>query len=130
MALEAVNPPGLARPSGYSHGLRGRGELLFVAGQVGWDAQECMVSDDFVAQFAQALDNVLAVVRAAGGAPESVGRLTVYVTDKDEYLRRRRELGPAWRERFGRHYPAMALVEVKGLLEPRAQLEIEATALL
>lgn len=130
MALEAVNPPGLARPSGYSHGLRGRGELLFVAGQVGWDAQERMVSDDFVAQFAQALDNVLAVVRAAGGAPESVGRLTVYVTDKDEYLRRRRELGLAWRERFGRHYPAMALVEVKGLLEPRAQLEIEATALL
>ena len=130
MALEAVNPPGLARPSGYSHGLRGRGELLFVAGQVGWDAQECMVSDDFVAQFAQALDNVLAVVRAAGGVPESVGRLTVYVTDKDEYLRRRRELGLAWRERFGRHYPAMALVEVKGLLEPRAQLEIEATALL
>lgn len=130
MALEAVNPPGLARPSGYSHGLRGRGELLFVAGQVGWDAQERMVSDDFVAQFAQALDNVLAVVRAAGGVPESVGRLTVYVTDKDEYLRRRRELGLAWRERFGRHYPAMALVEVKGLLEPRAQLEIEATALL
>lgn len=130
MALEAVNPPGLARPSGYSHGLRGRGELLFVAGQVGWDAQERMVSDDFVAQFAQALDNVLAVVRAAGGVPESVGRLTVYVTDKDEYLRRRRELGPAWRERFGRHYPAMALVEVKGLLEPGAQLEIEATALL
>ena len=130
MALEAVNPPGLARPSGYSHGLRGRGELLFVAGQVGWDAQERLVSDDFVAQFAQALDNVLAVVRAAGGVPESVGRLTVYVTDKDEYLRRRRELGLAWRERFGRHYPAMALVEVKGLLEPRAQLEIEATALL
>ena len=130
MALTVVDPPELARPSGYSHGLRGRGELLFVAGQVGWDAQERLVSDDFVAQFAQALDNVLAVVRAAGGVPESVGRLTVYVTDKDEYLRRRRELGPAWRERFGRHYPAMALVEVKGLLEPGAQLEIEATALL
>ncbi len=130
MAFEVVNPPELARPVGYSHGLRGRGELLFVAGQVAWDAQERVVSDDFVVQFAQALDNVLAVVRAAGGGPESVGRLTVYVTDKDEYARRRRELGQAWRERFGRHYPAMALVEVKGLLEPRAQLEIEATALL
>ena len=130
MALEIVNPPQLAKPRGYSHGFKGRDELLFVAGQIGWDAEARLVSDDFVAQFAQALDNVLAVVRAAGGVPESVGRLTVYVTDKDEYLRRRRELGLAWRERFGRHYPAMALVEVKGLLEPRAQLEIEATALL
>lgn len=130
MALEAVNPPELARPVGYSHGLRGRGELLFVAGQVGWDAREQVVSDDFVAQFAQALDNVLAVVRAAGGRPDGVARLTVYVTDKDEYLRRRRELGQAWQQRFGRHYPAMALVEVRALLEPRALLEIEATALL
>jgi enamine deaminase RidA (YjgF/YER057c/UK114 family) len=130
MALEVVNPPELARPSGYSHGLRGQGQLLFVAGQVGWDGQERMVSDDFVAQFAQALDNVLAVVRAAGGGPDSVARLTVYVTDKDEYLRRRRELGQAWQPRFGRHYPAMALVEVRALLEPRALLEIEATALL
>ena len=130
MALEVVNPPELARPVGYSHGLRGQGQLLFVAGQVGWDARERMVSDDFVAQFAQALDNVLAVVRAAGGGPGSVARLTVYVTDKDEYLRRRRDLGQAWQARFGRHYPAMALVEVRGLLEPRAQVEIEATALL
>lgn len=130
MTLEIVNPPQLAKPRGYSHGVKGRGELLFVAGQIGWDAEARLVSDDFVAQFAQALDNVLAVVRSAGGAPESVARLTVYVADKAEYIAAARALGAAWRERMGRHYPAMALVEVKSLLEPGARVEIEATAIL
>jgi enamine deaminase RidA (YjgF/YER057c/UK114 family) len=130
MAPELVNPPQLARPRGYSHGVKGQGEILFVAGQIGWDAAARIVSDDFVAQFAQALDNVLAVVRAAGGAPESVARLTVYVVDKAEYLAGAKALGAAWRQRMGRHYPAMALVEVKSLLEPGARVEIEATALL
>lgn len=130
MTLEIVNPPQLAKPRGYSHGVKGRGELLFVAGQIGWDAEARLVSDDFVAQFAQALDNVLAVVRSAGGAPESVARLTVYVADKAEYVAAARALGAAWRERMGRHYPAMALVEVKSLLEPGARVEIEATAIL
>lgn len=130
MTLEIVNPPQLAKPRGYSHGVKGRGELLFVAGQIGWDAQARLVSDDFVAQFAQALDNVLAVVRSAGGAPESVARLTIYVADKAEYVAAARALGAAWRERMGRHYPAMALVEVKSLLEPGARVEIEATAIL
>ncbi len=130
MALEIVNPPQLAKPRGYSHGVKGRGELLFVAGQIGWDAEARLVSDDFVAQFAQALDNVLAVVRSAGGAPESVARLTIYVADKAEYVAAARALGAAWRERMGRHYPAMALVEVKSLLEPGARVEIEATAIL
>lgn len=130
MALEVVAPPGLAQPRGYSHGLKGRGELLFVAGQIGWDAQARLVSADFVAQFAQALDNVLAVVRAAGGRPESVARLTIYVTDKREYLARARDVGAAYRERMGRHYPAMALLEVRSLLEEGARVEIEATALL
>ncbi len=130
MALEIVAPPGLARPRGYSHGLKGRGELLFVAGQIGWDAQERVVSDDFVAQFAQALDNVLAVVRAAGGEPGSVARLTVYVTDKREYRERASDVGAVYRERMGRHYPAMALVEVRSLLEDSAKVEIEATAVL
>lgn len=130
MTLEIVNPPQLAKPRGYSHGVKGRGELLFVAGQIGWDAEARLVSDDFVAQFAQALDNVLAVVRSAGGAPESVARLTIYVADKAEYVAAARALGAAWRERMGRHYPAMALVEVKSLLEPGARVEIEATAIL
>lgn len=130
MPLELVNPPQLARPRGYSHGVRGRGELLFVAGQIGWDGEARIVSDDFVAQFAQALDNVLAVVREAGGEPGSIARLTVYVTDKAEYVAGARALGAAWRERMGRHYPAMALVEVRSLLEPLAKVEIEATAVL
>ncbi len=130
MPLEIVNPPQLARPRGYSHGIRGRGDTLFVAGQIGWTGEGRLVSDDFVAQFAQALDNVLAVVRAAGGAPDCVARLTVYVTDKAEYVASAKALGAAWRERMGRHYPAMALVEVKSLLEPAAKVEIEATAIL
>lgn len=130
MPLEIVNPPQLARPRGYSHGVKGRGEMLFVAGQIGWDAEARIVSSDFVLQFAQALDNVLAVVRAAGGAPEAIARLTVYVTDKAEYVAAASALGAAWRARMGRHYPAMALVEVKSLLEPGAKVEIEATALL
>ena len=130
MPLEVVTPPALAPPRGYSHGLKGGGELLFVAGQIGWDAQQRVVSADFVAQFAQALDNVLAVVRAAGGAPQSIARLTIYVTDKHEYRSRARAVGAAYRERMGRHYPAMTLVEVRALLEDAAKVEIEATALL
>jgi enamine deaminase RidA (YjgF/YER057c/UK114 family) len=129
MPLTPVNPDSLARPRGYNHGLKGEGQILFVAGQVGWNREGRVVSDDFVDQFAQALDNVLDVVWAAGGKPESIARMTVYVTDKAEYLRRRRDLGAAWRKRLGGHYPAMALVEVKALLEDGAQVEIEATAL-
>ncbi len=129
MELHVVNPEGLAKPRGYSHGVKGAGELLFVAGQIGWNRDERLVSDDFVAQFAQALDNVLDVVWAGGGTPASVARMTVYVTDKTEYLRDTRRLGEAWRQRMGAHYPAMALVEVKGLLAPGAKVEIEATAI-
>lgn len=125
-----VNPAALAPPRGFNHGMRGSGELLFVAGQIGWDGTGSMVPGGFVAQFAQALDNVLAVVRQAGGAPEGIARMVVYVTDKREYLARRPEIGAVWRERLGRHFPAMALVEVKGLLEDAAQVEIEAVALL
>jgi enamine deaminase RidA (YjgF/YER057c/UK114 family) len=125
-----VNPPSLAPPRGYSHGMKGSGEVLFVAGQVGWDGEGRMVQGDFVAQFAQALDNVLAVVAAAGGSPESVARLVIYVTDKREYRARRREVGEAYRRRMGKHFPAMALLEVRGLLEDDARVEIEAVALL
>ena len=128
--LEAVNPGSLAKPSGYSHGMLGAGRLLFVAGQIGWDCEGRMVSRDFVEQFGQALDNVLAVVEAAGGSPSSLARLTVYVTDKREYLDRLADVGAAYRGRMGRHFPAMALVEVKSLLQDEAKVEIEATALL
>jgi len=130
MALVEVNPPSLARPRGYSHGIKGRGELLCVAGQVGWDADGSMVSDDFVRQFARALDNVLAVVAAAGGSPQTIARMTVYVTDKREYRQRSKEVGEAWRQRLGKHFPAMALVEVQALLEDDAKVEIEALAIL
>jgi enamine deaminase RidA (YjgF/YER057c/UK114 family) len=127
--LDLINPESLARPRGYSHGVRGHGDLVFVAGQIGWNREGRLVSDDFVDQFAQALENVLEVVWAAGGSPESVARMIVYVVDKQEYVRRAKEVGAAWRRRMGRHYPAMALLEVKSLLDPGALVEIEATAI-
>ena len=113
-----------------SHGLRGRGELLFVAGQIGWTREGRIVSGDLIAQFAQALGNVLDVVTAAGGTPESIARLTLYVTSRVEYRQCRKALGEAYRERMGKHYPAMTLVEVRALLEDDAKVEIEATAVL
>jgi len=128
--LRVVDPPELGRPQGYANGVlvpAGR-RLLFVAGQVGWDAQQRLVGAGFAAQFAQALANVIAVVRAAGGEPSDLARLTVYVVDKAEYAASRRELGERWRELMGRHFPAIALVEVSGLLAPGARVEIEATA--
>jgi enamine deaminase RidA (YjgF/YER057c/UK114 family) len=124
-----VNPPSLCPPRGYSHGMKGRGDIVFVAGQIGWNREGRMVSDDLVVQFGQALDNVLDVVWAAGGAPHSVARLVVYVTDKADYRRRQKPIGEAYRKRMGKHFPAMALVEVKSLLEDDAKVEIEATAL-
>ena len=128
--LTAINPESLAKPRGYSHGMKGTGDILFVAGQIGWDRQGQMVPGDFVAQFAQALDNVLDVVWKAGGGPQSVARLVMYVTDKAEYRRLQKEIGAAYRARMGAHYPAMVLVEVKSLLEDDARVEIEGTAIL
>jgi enamine deaminase RidA (YjgF/YER057c/UK114 family) len=110
--------------------MRGQGEYLFVAGQIGWDQQGRLVGEDFVAQFAKALDNVLVVVREAGGGPSSLVRLAIYLTDRREYQERTRELGIAYRERMGKHYPAMTLLEVKALLEEGAKVELEAVALL
>ncbi len=132
MHLEIVNPESLGAPKGWSHGVlapRG-GRLLFVAGMAGWNVDALGVAPGFVAQFGRALDQVLAVVRAAGGEPTDVARLTVYVTDLAEYRAQLRPLGEAWRERFGRYYPAMALLEVKGLVDRGALVEIEATAVL
>jgi len=129
MKLTVINPESLFPPRGYSNGIRGSGEIVFVAGQVGWGRSGGAVSDDFVLQFGQALENVLDVVFAAGGRADSIARMTVYVTDKQEYLSRAKEVGAAWRQRMGKHFPAMALVEVKSLLDDRAKVEIEATAL-
>ncbi|HEX7956034.1 MAG TPA: RidA family protein [Pyrinomonadaceae bacterium] len=130
--MKSINPKSLGRPRGYSNGqLTEQGSrLLFVAGQVGWGEGQRLVGEDFVEQFDRALRNVLEVVREAGGAPTGVARMVVYVTDKREYLARTAEIGERWRAQMGRHYPAMALVEVKGLLEDGAKVEIEAVAAL
>ena len=128
--LTPVNPESLSKPRGYSHGMKGHGDVLFVAGQIGWDRHGQMVPGDFVAQFAQALDNVIDVAWKAGGGPHSIARLVIYVTDKSEYRRLQKEVGVAYRARMGAHYPAMVLVEVKALLEDNAMVEIEATAIL
>ena len=129
--LQLINPPELGKHSGYSQGVRTEaGPLLFISGQVAWDEQSRIVSADFAAQFAKALANVLTVVRAAGGKPESLVRLTLYVLDRREYIASAKQIGEAYRQQMGRHYPAMTLVEVKGLLEDGAKLELEATVAL
>ena len=126
--MRILQPPGWPRPRGYANGIAAEGRLVFVAGQIGWDATETMVSDDLVDQLRQTLKNTLAVLREAGAGPQNVARMTWYVTDRREYLARARELGEAYRALMGRHYPAMAVVEVKGLIEARAKIEIETTA--
>lgn len=128
--MTIINPPELAAPRGYSNGIVMAGRVLFVAGQVGWRSDGSMVSDRFVDQFDQALANVLAVVGAAGGTPESVGRMTIFVVDKLAYEAAQQEIGERYRARMGRHYPAMTLVEVRSLLESGAVVEIEATAVI
>ena len=133
MHSEPVEPRGWRAPKGYSNGVlvEGAGRLLFVAGQIAWDAEQRLVGrGDFVAQFRKALANVAEVVAAAGGKPEHVVRLTVYVTDKRAYLARLREVGEAYRAVLGKHFPAMALVQVADLLEDGALVEVEATAAL
>lgn len=128
--VQVVQPPGWPRPRGYVNGAVTTGRTLHIAGQIGWDAEERFASEDLCPQFDQALANVLAVVEAAGGTPSDVARMTVYVTDLDAYRSSAKELGACWRARFGRHYPAMALVGVAGLVHPQAKVEIEAVAAL
>ncbi len=132
MPLEIVNPASLGEPKGWNNGLLAPegARMLFVAGQVGWSNQEEGAPPGFAAQFGGALDKVLEVVRSAGGSASDVARLTVYVTDLDAYRAALRELGGIWRERFGTYYPAMALVQVMGLVDRGAVVEIEATAML
>jgi enamine deaminase RidA (YjgF/YER057c/UK114 family) len=128
--MRTVQPGGWLPPKGYANGVAARGEVLLVAGQIAWNERQEIVSDDFVLQFDQALANVVAVVEAAGGKPTDVARMTVYVTDMPAYRAAGRALGERWRARFGKHFPAMALVGVTTLVEPRAKVEIEATAIL
>lgn len=132
MDFTIINPESLGRPRGYANGVLAPegGALLFIAGQIAWDEQQRIVSTDFVAQFERALSNVLAVVREAGGAPEQIARLCIYVTDKEEYRARQSEIGACWRKLLGRHFPAMALLEVKALLEDDAKVEIEGIAVI
>ena len=132
MSFKLINPESLGAPSGYSNGVLTEpgGRLLFVAGQVAWDRQQRIVSTNLVEQFDRALANVIAVVNEAGGTPQQIARLIIYVTDKDEYRSSMREIGERYRARMGKHFPAMVLVEVAGLLEDRAQVEIEAVAVL
>ncbi len=132
MSLEMINPPSWGAPKGYSNGMLAPagGRLLFIAGQIGWDANQQLVSSEFAGQFGQALANVVAVVREAGGGPADIARLTIYVTDKQAYLNDLKGVGAAYREVLGRHFPAMALLEIKGLVEDGALLEIEGTAVL
>jgi len=125
-----VNPPGWQRPRGYSNGMLSgaRAPLLAVAGQIGWDEHEKLVGPDFMSQFDRALANVVAVVVAAGGAAADIISLRLYVTDKQEYVAALAAVGESYRRHMGKHFPAMALLEVKGLLEPGAKVEIEALA--
>ena len=126
---EILLPEGWASPSGYTNGIAARGRLVFVAGQIGWNPATGQIeTDDFAAQTEIALRNVVAVLAAAGAGPEHVARMTWYITDKPAYLAARREIGRAWREVLGRHYTAMAVVVVSALIEDRAKVEIEATA--
>jgi len=126
--MKALQPPGWPRPKGYSNGMAARGRLVFTAGVVGWDEEEKFGSDRLADQFAQALRNVLAVLACDGAGPRNIARLTCYVTSIDEYLASLKEIGAAWKDIMGPHYPAMALVEVVRLVEREAKVEIEATA--
>jgi enamine deaminase RidA (YjgF/YER057c/UK114 family) len=128
--MKILQPAGWAPPRGYSNGVAARGTLVFVGGQIGWNPQGRFESDDFAAQARQALANVVAVLAEAGGKPEHIARMTWYVTDKREYVAAYKALGEAYREIMGRHYPAMTTVEVAALVEDRARVEIEATAVI
>jgi enamine deaminase RidA (YjgF/YER057c/UK114 family) len=132
MTFKLINPETLGSPRGYSNGILtdAGGRLLFVAGQVGWDQDQRIVSESFAEQFDRALANVMAVVSEAGGSPDQIARLVLYVTDKKEYQLNLKNVGESYRARMGKHFPAMVLVEVKGLLDDNAKVEIEAVAVL
>jgi len=126
--MKTLLPPGWPRPKGYANGISATGRMIFTAGVVGWDEREFFPSHRLDGQFAQALRNVLAILKEDGAGPEHIVRLTVYVTELQEYLSSRDELAPIWKSIMGNNYPAMALVQVVRLVEPAAKIEIEATA--
>ncbi|MDQ3139203.1 MAG: RidA family protein [Pseudomonadota bacterium] len=126
--MQTLLPPGWPRPKGYANGIAARGRLIFTAGIIGWDESERIVADDLPGQFRQVLSNVLAVLAEGGAGPEHLVRMTCYVVDRDEYVASLAAIGTIWREVIGKYYPAMAVVAVSALVEPRARVEIEAIA--
>jgi enamine deaminase RidA (YjgF/YER057c/UK114 family) len=125
-----LQPEGWVKPVGYSNGIAARGRFVFVGGQIGWNSQAQFETDDLVGQVRQTLQNVIAVLAEAGGSPQHITSMTWYLTDKRDYLARLKEIGKAYRETIGRHYPAMAAVQVAALIEDRAKVEIQATAVI
>jgi len=130
MMNKLLQPPGWLPPKGYANGVAARGTMVFVGGQIGWNAQQQFESDDFIDQCGLALRNIAEVLREAGAGPEHMVRMTWYVTDRDEYSRRLGELGPVYRDAMGRNFPAMTCVQVAALVEHRAKVEIEVTAVI
>jgi enamine deaminase RidA (YjgF/YER057c/UK114 family) len=128
--MTILQPPGWARAKGFSNGIAAKGTLVFIAGQIGWTGQGKWEARDFAGQFRQALQNIIAVLKEAQGKPEHIVRLTWYVLDRQEYLNALKPVGEAYRELMGKHFPTMAVVQVGGLVEPEARLEIEATAVI
>jgi enamine deaminase RidA (YjgF/YER057c/UK114 family) len=128
--MRVLQPPDWAPAKGYANGIAARGTLVFVAGQIGWNSQQQFETDDFIGQCRQALANIVAVLREAGAGPEHVARMTWYITDRDEYVARLKELGVVYREIMGRNFPVMTCVEVSRLVESRAKVEIEVTAII
>ncbi|MEA1015674.1 RidA family protein [Sphingosinicella sp. LY1275] len=126
--MKSLLPPGWPRPKGYSNGISVRGRMIFTAGVIGWDEEEKLVADDLVGQFRQVLANTLAILAEDNAGPEHIVRMTWYVTDRDDYVANLAGIGAAWRELIGRNYPTMAVVQVAGLVEPGALIEIETTA--
>lgn len=130
MSTITIQPDGWKPAKGYANGMVAEGRMLFIGGQIGWTAEQRFETDDFIGQMSQALRNIADVVRAAGGEVTDIVRLTWFVTDKKEYLARQKEIGAAYREVMGYHFPAMTMIVVAALVEDAAQVEIEATAVL
>ena len=128
--MKLLQPPEWLAPKGYANGIAARGTMIFVGGQIGWNAAQQFETDDFIAQTRQALVNIVAVLREANAGPEHMARMTWYIVDRDEYVARLKELGAVYREVMGRSFPAMSCVEVSRLVETRAKIEIEVTAVL
>ncbi len=126
--MNILQPPGWPRPKGYANGISASGRTIYTAGVIGWDEREMIVSHRLDLQFGQALSNIVAIIAEDGAKPQDIVRLTIYITDRAQYLMQRDELAPIWKRIMGNHYPAMALVEVKALVNSSALVEIEATA--